>query len=199
MIQLILLSLGFVFFFVLAVTYFWNNSALKFVSLLLAVILANGVYFSLDTKAGWPLGDTKEVKGTIASIVIVNPTDTTEGGIYISVFKTIPEKWYEYEYPRRAPKTFYIEYSNYRAGEFEKAKQQMKEGMRIRINGVPPKNDPKDNNNGEGEGDAEGSSFMNDLAEKLMGGSTEDTYQPDVPTFEADSPAEEEQTQGKPE
>jgi hypothetical protein len=71
--------------------------------------------------------------------------------------------------------------------------------MRIRINGVPPKNDPKDNNNGEGEGDAEGNSFMSDLAERLMGGSTEDTYQPDVPTFEADSPAEEEQTQGKPE
>lgn len=89
MIQLILLSIALAFFFVLAVTYFWNNLPLKFASLIFAIVLANGVYFSLDRLAGWPL-EAKEIKGTIASITLVNPTDTDDGGIYIAVFSTLP-------------------------------------------------------------------------------------------------------------
>jgi hypothetical protein len=73
----------------------------------------------------------------------------------------------------------------------------MKEGMRIRINGVPPKDDPKENSEGEGQGDSEGTGLFNDLTKKILGDSTVDTYRPDVPNLEAESPAEEEQREGK--
>ena len=56
------------------------------------------------------------------------------------MFPTLPKKWYEYEYPREAPKTFYVEYSNDRAAKFEQAKKAMEEGKEVRINGIPPKN-----------------------------------------------------------
>jgi hypothetical protein len=196
MIQLILLSIAVAFFFILAVTYFWNNLPLKFASLVFAVVLANGVYFSLDRMAGWPV-EAKQVKGIVASITMVNPTDTEEGGIYISVFSTLPTAWYEYVYPRKAPRMYYLEYSNYRATQFERAKEQMKEGMRIRINGIPPKDDPKETRQGEGNSDADGQSMFNDLTDKIFGDQNEDTYLPEVPNLEPETPGEDEQRQGK--
>jgi hypothetical protein len=196
MIQLILLSIAVAFFFILAVTYFWNNVPLKFASLVFAVVLANGVYFSLDRLAGWPV-EAKDVKGIVASITMVNPTDTEEGGIYISVFSTLPVAWYEYIYPRKAPRLYYLEYSNYRASQFEKAKEQMKEGMRIRINGIPPKDDPKETRQGEGNSDADGQSLFNDLTDKIFGDQNKDTYLPEVPNLEPETPGEDEQNQGK--
>jgi hypothetical protein len=196
MIQLILLSVAVVFFFILAVTYFWNNVPLKFASLVLAVVLANGVYFSLDRLAGWPV-EAKQVKGIVASITMVNPTETEEGGIYISVFSSLPVGWYEYLYPRKAPRLYYLEYSNYRATQFEKAKEQMKEGMRIRINGIPPKDDPKETRQGEGNSDADGQSLFNDLTDKIFGDQNQDTYLPEVPNLEPENPGEDEQRQGK--
>lgn len=196
MIQLILLSVAVAFFFILAVTYFWNNLPLKFASLVFAIVLANGVYFSLDRMAGWPV-DAKDIKGTIASITMVNPTETDEGGIYIAVFSTLPLEWYEYIYPRKAPRLYFLEYSNYRAQEFERAKEQMKEGMRIRINGIPPIDDPKQKSAGDGNSDTDGKSLFNDLTEKMFGEQNQDTYQPDVPNLEAENPGEDEQRQGK--
>jgi hypothetical protein len=73
----------------------------------------------------------------------------------------------------------------------------MKEGMRIRINGIPPKDDPKETRQGEGNSDADGQSMFNDLTDKIFGDQNQDTYLPEVPNLEPENPGEDEQRQGK--
>jgi hypothetical protein len=164
---------------VMVVSLYWNNLPTKFVSITLLVILANCVYFSLDGVKGWPAEEPTEVSGILASVVIVNPSSETKGAIYVSIFLTKKDKWYKYVYPRIAPKTFYVEYSNNRAAEFEKAKQAMAEGKEVRINGIPPKE-------GSGEGQegmddlSELGALMNDFMNKLLS-KQKDTYKPDTP------------------
>lgn len=140
MTQTILLLLALFVAFATAISFYWNSKTIKFVVITLFVILANAVYFSLDGVKGWPSEDTSVVKGNLASVVIVNPSEDSEGAIYISIFPSTPNKWYEYEYPRYAPKTFFIKYTNDRAAEFEKAKQALEEGREVLINGIPPEN-----------------------------------------------------------
>ena len=164
---------------IVAISLYWNNIVTKFVSLALLVIIANSIYFSLDGVKGWPAEEPNEVKGTLASVVIVNPSSSDKGGIYISIFLTEKHEWYKYVYPRIAPKTFYVEYSNNRAAQFEKAKQAMAEGKEVRINGIPPKE-------GSGEGQegmddlSEIGVLMNDIMNKLLS-NQKDTYKPKTP------------------
>ena len=123
MTQTLLLIIALLAVSVMAISLYWNNFHTKFASIALFIILANCVYFSLDGVKGWPAEEPREVKGTIASIVIVNPSESFEGAIYVGVFLSEENEWYEYDYPRISPKTFYVKYSNNRAAEFEKAKQ----------------------------------------------------------------------------
>jgi hypothetical protein len=163
----------------MAISLYWNNFHTKFASIALFIILANCVYFSLDGVKGWPAEEPREVTGTIASIVIVNPSESFEGAIYVGVFLSEENKWYEYDYPRISPKTFYVKYSNNRAAEFEKAKQAMKERKEVRIDGIPPME-------GQGEGEeydgeiTDMSSIIGDMIAKIMM-KQEDTYEPGRP------------------
>jgi len=179
MTQILLLIFALFSALIMAISLYWNNLSAKFVSIALLVILANCVYFSLDGVKGWPAEEPREVKGNLASVVIINPSESFEGAIYISVFLKEKVKWYEYSYSRIAPKTFYVKYSNNRASEFEKAKQAMQEGKEVVINGIPPME-------GQGEGvpfDGETfdiSSVIGDMIARLMT-KQEDTYEPGHP------------------
>lgn len=176
MTQILLLIFALFSAIIMAISLYWNNLTTKFVSLALLVILANCVYFSLDGVKGWPAEEPREVSGIIASIVVINPSESSEGAIYVGVFLKEKAKWYEYSYSRIAPKTFYIKYSNNRASEFEKAKKAMQEGREVRINGIPPME-------GQGEGEeydgdiTDVSSIVGNLLAKLMP-KQKDTYQP---------------------
>ena len=66
--------------------FYYNNVISKFIAVLLLVLLANGVYFMFDGVKGWPTENTREVKGMLASVTIVNPTRENEGAIYVSTF-----------------------------------------------------------------------------------------------------------------
>ena len=179
MTQTLLLIIALLAVSVMAISLYWNNFHTKFASIALFIILANCVYFSLDGVKGWPAEEPREVKGTIASIVIVNPSESFEGAIYVGVFLSEENEWYEYDYPRISPKTFYVKYSNNRAAEFEKAKQAMKEGKEVRIDGIPPME-------GQGEGEeydgiiTDISSMIGNLIAKIMM-KQEDTYEPGRP------------------
>jgi len=163
----------------IAIAFYYNHWVAKFFVVAYLTILANGVYFAFDGVKGWPAEEPRAIHGTLASVVIVNPSEKFEGAIYISVFLKDPHKWYEYEYPRIAPKTFYVKYSNSRASQFEKAKQAMQDGQEVRINGIPPME-------GQGEGEEyEGevsdiSAMIGNLIAKLMP-KQKDTYQPTAP------------------
>lgn len=161
---------------IVAVSLYWNNIVTKFVSLAFLVIIANSIYFSFDGVKGWPTEEPNEIKGTLASIVIVNPSSSDKGGIYISVFLDENHKWYEYVYPRIAPKTFYVEYSNNRAAQFEKAKQAMTQGKEVRINGIPPKEGSGESQQGADDLSEIGA-LMNDFMNKLLS-NQKDTYKP---------------------
>ena len=179
MTQTLLLIIALLAVSVMAISLYWNNFHTKFASIALFIILANCVYFSLDGVKGWPAEEPREVKGTIASIVIVNPSESFEGAIYVGVFLSEENEWYEYDYPRISPKTFYVKYSNNRAAEFEKAKQAMKEGKEVHIDGIPPME-------GQGEGEeydgiiTDISSIIGDMIAKIMM-KQEDTYEPGRP------------------
>lgn len=186
MTQLFLLMIALFVAAMIAISFYWNNKTTKFVVIALLAFLANAVYFSLDGVKGWPAEETQEIKGRLASVVIVNPSNNSEGAIYISLFVTTPHKWYEYVYPRYAPKTFFIEYSNNRAAEFEKAKQAMMEGKEVRINGIPPKSSAG-GENGEGEVDDSIAGTIGNFLEKILP-KQGDTYNPKVPDVEIIAP-----------
>jgi hypothetical protein len=197
MTQTILLLIGLTSVFLISVAFYWNNWIAKFAVLAFCVLMANSIYFSLDGVKGWPAEEPREVKGTLASVVILNPSEKTEGAIYISVYLKDPPKWYEYDYPRIAPKTFYVRYSNSRAAQFEKAKKAMQEGQEIRINGIPPME-------GQGEGEeyngdpSDITTMFSEMFAKLMS-KQKDTYQPKVPPdleiVERSAPPEKEKTE----
>lgn len=183
MTQVILLLISFFVVSITAISFYFNYTKLKFVVILLLTLLSSAVYFSLDGVKGWPSEDTRVVKGNLASVVIINPSDTDPGAIYISLFPTTPIKWYEYEYPRYAPKTFYVKYTNDRAAEFEKAKQALEQGKQVRINGIPPE---KISNGTPVEGttimemiSGMMSQYMSDVLPQQG-----DTYRPEVPDIE---------------
>lgn len=176
MTQDLLLIMGLIMACVLALSFYLNDLISKFVVLALFVLIANSVYFSLDGVKGWPTEEPNEIKGTLASIVIVNPSSSDKGGIYISVFLDENHKWYEYVYPRIAPKTFYVEYSNNRAAQFEKAKQAMTQGKEVRINGIPPKEGSGESQQGADDLSEIGA-LMNDFMNKLLS-NQKDTYKP---------------------
>lgn len=187
MTQTILLIIALSVALMTAVAFYWNGKAIKFIVIGLFVILANTIYFSLDGVKGWPAEEPREVKGHLASVVVVNPSSDDDGGIYISLFPTLPQKWYEYVYPREAPKTYFVEYSNDRAAEFELAKKALEEGKEVRINGIPPKN-----GKGSGEQTVEGenssvSAMLGNFMKKLLP-KQGDTYKPEVPNVEILAP-----------
>lgn len=161
---------------------FYYNNWIRFIVIALVIALANMIYFTFDGVKGWPAEEQKEVKGNLATVVIINPSENSEGAIIISLFPTTPTKWYEYEYHRYAPKTFYIKYSNDRAAEFEKAKQALMEGKEVRINGIPEETT-------QGGQDGEGSTIevvtdaVGNFLNRLMSPQG-DTYQPEIPDIE---------------
>lgn len=171
-----------------AVSFYWNNKIIKFVVIALFVFLANTIYFSLDGVKGWPAEEPKEVHGILASVVVVNPSSDDAGGIYISLFPKTVKKWYEYEYPREAPKTYYVEYSNDRAAEFELAKKAMEEGKEVRINGIPPKNGKGSSDDSDGQETDNIVGTIQNLVKKLLP-KQRDTYKPDIPDVEILAPS----------
>lgn len=176
MTQAILVGLALQAVAFIALAFYTNHWFSKFLVVAYLTVLANGMYFAFDGVKGWPAEEPREVKGVIASIVVLNPSANDEGAIYVSVFLSEDQKWWQYQYPRFAPKTFYVKYSNNRAAQFEKAKKAMQEGKEVRIDGIPPME-------GEGEGEqydgelSDLSDMIGNLLAKLMP-KQKDTYQP---------------------
>lgn len=186
MTQMILLIIGLTAAASMAVAFYWNNVVFKLLVLTTYAVLASAVYFSLDSVKGWPAEEKREVRGTLASVVIINPSEKGEGAIIISLFPTGTAEWYEYEYPRYAPKTFYLKYSNDRAAQFEAAKQALIDGKEVRINGIPPET----NANGGQEGEGEASTIQGIIGkylEKILP-KQGDTYRPEIPDVEILTP-----------
>lgn len=175
-----LMCLGFATAFAVAIALYFNRIAVKFLALAMMMITANAIYFSLDYVKGWPTENTEYAKGTLASVVIVNPTANDEGGIYVGIFIDQPEHWMIYKYPRYAPKTFYVKYSNDRAAKFEQAKEAMEEGREVRINGIPAENS---GSSGTEEGTGDESSIIGTVQEMIerMLPQAGDTYKPEAP------------------
>lgn len=180
MTQTLLLIMAFFVVSYAAISYYYDNWINKLAVITLFVCLANAIYFSLDGVKGWPAEEPKELKGNIASIIIVNPSSDDAGGIYVSVFLSEEPKWYEYVYPRYAPKTFYIKYTNSRAAKFEKAKQALEEGKEVRINGIPAEQGTGDGEEIDSDGTDDVTQMLMDMINKILP-NQKDTYKPDAP------------------
>ena len=97
----------------MSIAFYYNNAISKFLVVFLMVVFANGVYFMFDDIKGWPTEDTSNAKGVLSSVSIVNPSETTEGAIYITLYPDKLPMWYEYKYHRNSPRLFFIKYSNF--------------------------------------------------------------------------------------
>lgn len=161
---------------------FYYNNWIKFIVIALVIALANMIYFTFDGVKGWPAEEKREVKGTLATVVIINPSENSEGAIIISLFPTTPTKWYEYEYHRYAPKTYFIEYSNDRAAQFEKAKQALMEGKEVRINSIPEAT-AEGGQEGEGSSIEVVSEIVGNFLNRLLSPQG-DTYKPEIADIE---------------
>lgn len=161
---------------------FYYNNWIKFIVIALIVALANMIYFTFDGVKGWPAEERREVKGNLATVVIINPSENSEGAIIISLFPTTPTEWYEYEYHRYAPKTYFIEYSNDRAAQFEKAKQALMEGKEVRINSIPEAT-AEGGQEGEGSSIEVVSEIVGDFLNRLLSPQG-DTYKPEIADIE---------------
>ena len=169
---------------VIALAFYFRNTFLKFLVVAYLTILASAIYFTYEGVKGWPTDDDRVIKGILSTVVIVNPSDKDEGAIYISLFLTVPAEWYEYQYHREAPRTFYVKYTNDRAAEFEKAKQALIEGKEVRINGIPPEVSNGNGNSEDNQSLEEGIvGAVSDFVERLMS-QQRDTYRPEVPDIE---------------
>lgn len=166
----------------LALAFYYNNW-IRFIVIALVIALANMIYFTFDGVKGWPAEEKKEVKGILATVVIINPSDKGEGGIIISLFPSTPTEWYEYEYHRYAPKTFFIEYSNDRAAQFEAAKQALMEGKEVRINGIPDAVAPGGQEGTSQEEVVSVSDIVGNFLDKFLP-KQGDTYRPEIPDIE---------------
>lgn len=178
MTEMLLLIVALITAGTLAIAFYLNDKTTKIIVLTLFVVLANAMYFALDGVKGWPAQEPEEVKGSLASVVIVEPNKKDSGGIYIGIFLDMHLDWYEYNYSRVAPKTFYVEYSNNRASQFEKAKKAIENGQKVRINGIPP----KEGNGTEGEPNNDMGqgviSYLGEIVSRLMPKES-DTYKPE--------------------
>lgn len=183
MTQTLLLIMALLVTLYVAGSYYYDNWVNRLAVLTLLVCLANAVYFSLDGAKGWPAEENDAVTGKLASVVVVNPSSEGPGAIYISLFLSKPSKWYEYVYPRYAPKTFFVEYSNDRAAQFEKAKEALAEGKEVQINGIPPKNS-SDGKSAQGDSMME---VIGDILKKFLP-DNRDTYKPKIPNVEIVEP-----------
>lgn len=166
---------------VISAALYHKSVILKFLAISFVVLIANMIYFAFDGAKGWPAEEKDDVKGMLASVVIVNPSENNEGAIYIGLFPSTPYSWWEYKYPRLAPKTFYVKYSNDRASKFEEAKQAMNEGKEVRINGIPPENFQEGEEASNIDSMEEGMiGAINGLIQKLLPKKQKDTYTPKV-------------------
>lgn len=178
MTQLIVLSFSLFTALAIALAFYVRSKFVKFISIALIVVLANMTYFTFDGVKGWPAEENRQIKGILASVIIMNPSENDPGAIFISLYPTTPKKWYEYGYYRRAPKTYYIKYSNNRAAKFEQAKKALKEGQEVRINGIPPEH----SSDKEGSGDGVVGKLISQF-EKFVS-TQKDTYKPEIPDIE---------------
>lgn len=186
MTQATILSIGFLTALLITISIYYKNKLLIFTTAAVLFLFANMIYFAFEGVKGWPTDDTREVKGILASVIVINPSSGSDGAIYISLFPSIPTKWYEYKYHREAPRMYYVKYTNDRAAKFEEAKQAMQEGKEVRINGIPPENFAN-GNDGE-NGNVEGlMGVVNNLLSKILP-NQRDTYKPDVPDVEIEGP-----------
>lgn len=177
MTQTILLLIGLATVSIMAIAFYWNDWITKFTVLAFCVVLANSVYFALDGVKGWPAEEPTEVKGLLASVVIVGPSPEKPGGIYVGIFLNMPKAWYQYEYTRVAPKTFYVEYSNSRAAQFQKAKKALEEGKQVQINGIPPKESAQGDGQPADENETDLMKIISSIAAQIMS-KQKDTYTP---------------------
>ena len=140
----------------------------KLLTVTLTFVIANMVYFSLDSVKGWP-SHQKITKGQLVFVSILEPVDSYPGAIYVYVIaEPVQSKWYDefvkYVYwDQNAPRSYYIKYTKQSSEQMRAAQQAMEQGYIVEISGDSAEaqnGDAGDNNN---NGNAkEGASYQQD-------------------------------------
>jgi len=149
----------------LAVTLYFNNIYLKFVSTGIFFIWSSSVFFLMHNYEGWPTLENPP-KADLVYVEVIDPTDTSPGHIfYLSYNLEVANKsFYEYN-PPSTPRLHEIPYTDKSGKAFKKAKEMLEKGFSVIIgeDGSPggkegePGTDPT-----KGEGDSDLSILYDD-------------------------------------
>lgn len=120
--------------------YFSKVFWFKITTVTLTFVIANMVYFSLDSVKGWP-SHQRINKGELVFVTIVEPVDDYPGAIYVYVrSETSEPHWYDkvvkYLYwDSNAPRSYYIKYTKQSSEQMREAQEAMEKGYIVEING----------------------------------------------------------------
>lgn len=151
---------------------FFNKSIfVKLINITFLFVFSSLIYFSFETYKGWP-SKIKIPKGYLVSVMIIQPTQGSPGGIYAWVVHTEEkdlntfERLITYKFDvQPSPRSYYIPYSKSANKAFGDAEQKMKEGNIVLIDG---QGEPSEGQDGQGEGgtkDKKGMSNSGDATE----------------------------------
>jgi hypothetical protein len=154
-----------------AAFFFSNRHSLKFFTLALAIFLASGTYFGVENYKGWP-SYRKYPTGWIVAIEIREPSEDTsdKGEIFIWLYpKVIKHSTFGFAPSAASPRGYSLPYNKNAAEEMGRAKDKLKQGFQVLIQG-------------EDEGGTEGdSNKKNESKEKKDGlGDVEDYHAPSL-------------------
>lgn len=145
--------------------YFNKSFTVKLLTVTYLFFVASAMYFSLDTYKGWPTNE-KVKEGILTFVIIDEPTEVSEGAIYIwvrnSEVKFFWYQWLGYS-PKDEPRSFVLPYTKQTAKKFREAKKNLEEGKFVLLEeGKEPENETASNKS-EGEADGNGkNSNMNE-------------------------------------
>lgn len=164
-----MIGLGIILYFLLvSIALLWlfagikGKERIKFVFIVLlqfgVYLLVSGIYGLM----GWPVDGDLPDKFQIHQVLVVEPREDNDGGIYVWATNLDPRhqtslfgKIVGFSVDSRSPRGFRIEYSKEMHKQMEKLRQELQKGN-VAV-GVKSKKPPRKGEEGEGEKDGDGS------------------------------------------
>ena len=146
--------IGIVYAILLGVSLYYHEvSWLRFSAIGLFFVLASAIYFTIPQFMGWPTNSKQS--GYLVSVEIVEPTDISKGGIYLTLYPEIQNETFLSYNPPLTPRLYVLEYSISEHKKFSEVKRLLLEGFQIFLEAGNDSSgqgkDEGENNNNKGE------------------------------------------------
>jgi hypothetical protein len=141
------------FMFVCAATLYWSRiHLLKFAVIAMIAFIASAIYFSFENYKGWA-SQANWPSGQVVAVEIRTPDETVndKGAIYVWMYldKRPERDWFVYVPTFREPRVYELPYTSGSEKEWTNAKQALKKGMLVYLQGKGQSTEGKNGNPGK--------------------------------------------------